>query len=174
MAHAQQRLFLAQMQNKFPRYFINPDMKILEIGSRNVNGTCRDLFNSQNYIGLDLSEGPGVDIICHAKDYVCPAGSFDVVVSCEALEHDSAWQETLMAAYRLLAPGGILIITCAGPARAEHGTRRTTPKDSPATLDHYKNISPSELLDAYSSIAFMQSEAIEGWGGKDTYFYGVK
>lgn len=176
MAHKHQREFCEQVKRQFPFHFESTHTRVLEIGSRNVNGTVRDLFATKNYTGLDLTEGKDVDVVCHVREFLSPDNHFDVVISCEALEHDREWKETLLAAYRLLKPGGLLVITCAGPNRAEHGTTRTTPRDSPATTDYYMNLSPTDILEAFGvhDKEFVNYAAAPGWDGKDTYFWGVK
>jgi hypothetical protein len=60
---------------------------VLEIGSRNVNGSVRDLFSSSSlYHGIDIAAGPGVDEVADCADYV-PDVLFDTCVSTEVLEH---------------------------------------------------------------------------------------
>jgi len=177
MSHKQQREFVEYVKRIFPYHFESTHNKVLEIGSRNVNGSCREFFGSKDYIGLDLSEGPGVDVICHAADYNGAVDSFDVIISCEALEHDRRWEDTLLSAYRMLKPGGLLVVTCAGLKRGEHGTIRTTPKDSPATTDYYRNLSCADIMSPFGQIVgdvFKQYESKEGWDGKDTYFWWIK
>ena len=52
----------------------------LEVGSYNVNGTVRDLFNGP-YVGLDMRKGPGVNVVADSYDMPFPDGRFEVVVS---------------------------------------------------------------------------------------------
>lgn len=94
---------------------------VLEIGSYNVNGSVRPLFaGCVRYVGIDLRPGRGVDVVCAAADYD-GMGAFDLVVSCETLEHDPDPALTLASAWRALAPGGQLILTAASPLRTPHG-----------------------------------------------------
>ena len=40
--------------------------KIIEVGSLNINGSLRDMvikYNPNSYAGIDLTQGPGVDMI---------------------------------------------------------------------------------------------------------------
>lgn len=93
---------------------------VLEVGSLNVNGGVRDLF-AGSFVGVDFRDGPGVDAVMdgHALDF--EDASFDVVVSTEMLEHDSAFWLSLAEAGRVLRPGGHLLLTTRGNGFAEHG-----------------------------------------------------
>jgi SAM-dependent methyltransferase len=96
----------------------------LEIGSRNYNGTVRDLFRRHfrplSYWGIDLQPGPGVDQAVDAAEYDGRA-HFDLVVCCEVLEHAADPMEIIDCAARALRPGGRLLLTCAGLLRPPHG-----------------------------------------------------
>lgn len=69
-----------------PNYFTQ--RTALEICSLNLNGSVRDFLEGCQYLGLDLDAGPDVDIVCHVEDYGGAASTVDVVISCEAMEHD--------------------------------------------------------------------------------------
>jgi hypothetical protein len=60
--------------------------RVLEFGSLDINGSVRDLFNADIYLGVDLQGGPGVDIVADAMFFDHPI-KFDCVVCCEVLEH---------------------------------------------------------------------------------------
>lgn len=95
--------------------------RILDVGSMDVNGSYRGLFEdpSWSYTGLDIEPGPNVDIFVNDRYRwkEIPRGSFDVVVSGQALEHvEFPW--VLMAEIsRVLRPGGLccLVLPSAGP-----------------------------------------------------------
>ena len=63
-------------------------LRVLEIGSLNINGTVRDYIQpfAEKYIGIDMQEGPGVDIVHDAAKFTKP-NFFDVVVCAEVFEH---------------------------------------------------------------------------------------
>ena len=42
--------------------------KILDVGSYDVNGTMKPIFEKGQYIGLDMEEGPNVDIVGVSHD----------------------------------------------------------------------------------------------------------
>ena len=58
----------------------------LEVGSFDVNGTVDSIFRGQ-YWGVDKRHGPGVDQVADGENLPFSAGSYDVVVSTETLEH---------------------------------------------------------------------------------------
>ena len=88
---------------------------VLEVGSRDVNGSIRDLFLDRRrfgkYVGVDIVEGPGVDIMASGHRLPFDDRQFGVVVILEMLEHDAAFWLTLAECWRILRPGGWLIAT---------------------------------------------------------------
>jgi SAM-dependent methyltransferase len=91
-----------------------PAGKVLEIGSRNVNGTPRGCFaDAESYVGIDAIAGAGVDEVLQAAliDTRWPAGHFDTVLCYECLEHDPTFWLTLAMIRHVLRPGGVLIVT---------------------------------------------------------------
>lgn len=147
---------------------------VLEVGSRYINGTVRILFEGCDYLGIDLSPGPCVDKVRHVADWNPHTQNlFDTVISCEALEHDKRWRESLCAMYDLLLPGGLIILTAGGTGRPEHGTARTSPSDSPATTDYYGNITEAMFWSVFNPSFFVNTYEIEDKDG-DFRFIGRK
>lgn len=91
----------------------------LEVGSLDVNGSVRSLF-SGGYTGIDMRDGPGVDIVGTADALPFVAHRFDVVVSTEMLEHDPSPWLSLAEMGRVLKTGGHLILTTRGNGFFEH------------------------------------------------------
>ncbi len=149
MAHFQQIQFLKSVKNKFPNYFSN--VNVLDCGSLDINGNNRYLFDNYQYTGIDIGHGPNVDIVCKIHEFEGDGNLYDVVVSSECFEHDQFYEKSLQNMFKLLKPGGMMLFTCATEGRPEHGTRRTSPSDSPFTSnqegwsDYYK-IHPEHLL----------------------------
>ena len=141
--HAEARQFVQRASQLFPDNFA--DCKVLEVGSLNVNGSIRDLFTDCDYTGIDLMDGPGVDAVCHLNTWNAEPESYQTVISLEAMEHDRHWKESLKRMYDLTAPRGMLLMTCAGPERAEHGTTKHDPASSPATNDWYHNLTTADI-----------------------------
>jgi SAM-dependent methyltransferase len=85
---------------------------ILDIGSRDVNGTLRAYAPpGARYIGIDLEAGPGVDVVLQDPyAYPFPDGTFDLVVSTSTFEHDKLFWLTLLQCCRVLKPDGVMYI----------------------------------------------------------------
>lgn len=64
--------------------------RVLEVGSKNYGNTFsfRDWIHADEYVGLDVESGEGVDII-HDLTEPLPEnlGVFDIVICCSVLEH---------------------------------------------------------------------------------------
>jgi SAM-dependent methyltransferase len=175
MSHPAQHNYIKYVKNKFPDQFSNK--QVVEIGSLNINGTVRIFFDNCYYVGLDVAEGKDVDVICEGQKFDAPTESFDVAISCECFEHNPEWVDTFKNMYRLVRPGGMIIMTCATTGRAEHGTTRTTPQDSPLTIglgwDYYKNLTEKDFREHFNiESMFRNFEFLSQ--NTDLYFYGIK
>lgn len=126
------------------RYATPNQIRVIEIGSRNINGTVRDLFPRAQWVGLDLSDGFCVDLVCDAAKYQ-PMIPVDLVVCCEVLEHAADWRDLIEAGVSWLVPGGRLIVTCAGPTRKAHSA---VDGGQLQPGEHYENITVAELCRA--------------------------
>ena len=177
MAHWSQYEFVKISRQFFPSHFRRT--RVLEIGSLDINGSVRDLFDECEYLGLDVAPGKGVDLVCQGQDFDAPTGSFDVVLSCEAMEHNPHWAETFLNMVRLCRPGGLVIMTCATTGRPEHGTARTSPTASPLTVElgwsYYRNLrrrnfdASNHLKATFSDYCFWTN-----WASFDLLFCGIR
>jgi len=177
MSHPQQIQYIKNLKEKFTSNFVN--VKVLEIGSLNINGSVRSLFEDCDYLGIDVGMGPGVDLVCEGQTYDAPDNIFDTVISCECFEHNPYWLETFKNMVRMCKLNGLIIFTCATTGRKEHGTTKTSPKDSPLTIekgwDYYKNLTEEDFTkvlninNMFSSFGFSVNNK-----SHDLYFWGVK
>jgi len=90
--------------------------RVLEVGSYDVNGSLRPIIESWaplEYIGVDIEEGPGVDLVCDVDDIVDRFGkeSFDIVISTELLEHVRDWKKVISNIKNVCKQNGIMLIT---------------------------------------------------------------
>ncbi len=104
------------------RTYMHKDRKyrILDIGSYDVNGSYRPLFQNPRweYEGADLQPGPNVDIILtDPYSWSLDDDSFDVIISGQAFEHIEFFWLTWGEMARVLRPGGFifLLVPSSGP-----------------------------------------------------------
>ena len=172
MAHPEQREFFESVRLRFPHMFAG--VKVLDVGSLNINGTVKDFFTNCEYIGVDLAEGPGVDLVGQGQELKFPDRHFDTVVSAECFEHNPYWLETFVNMHRMA--DGLVIFTCATEGRAEHGTSRTTPSDSPFTVewDYYRNLVEDDFIDNLDlDNMFTRWSFSTNDNSHDLYFWGL-
>ena len=119
------------------------DVKILEFGSLDINGSVRSLFTNKNitYVGVDMQAGPGVDVVADAATYDSEL-LFDIIICCEVFEHCQNWREIVVNSHRLLTPGGIFIATMAGEGRRPHSAIDENPIRE---WEYYANVGAWEL-----------------------------
>jgi hypothetical protein len=181
MSHPAQRKFCKEVKRRYRNNFRK--VNVIDIGSLNINGCNRSLFYKSNYIGVDLAPGKNVDIVSKGHEYlktiveVKPIGVstwqlLDTIISTEALEHDATYKLTLHWMYQALRPGGLLLITCAGDGRKEHGTEKYLPQDSPYTTDYYENVS-NDMFSEVLKPAMFSTYHLEQIN-TDLQFYGIK
>lgn len=95
--------------------------EVLEVGSRDINGTIRSVLPIT--IGIDFIKGEGVDRVMNVGALLDEFGAdyFDCVVSCDALEHIEDWDAAWRNIWGVLKPGGVALLTMAGPWKGRHG-----------------------------------------------------
>lgn len=179
MAHPQQLQFVKSVTSLIVKNRDFKSKKVLEIGSYDVNGSVRQFFPYVDYIGVDLIEGPGVDLICEGAKISHEDNIYDITISCECFEHNPAWAETFMNMHRMTKEGGLVIFTCATTGRAEHGTTRTSPKSSPGTQalnwDYYNNLTVDDFKEKFClNELFNEYFFLVNKLSCDLYFVGIK
>jgi cyclopropane fatty-acyl-phospholipid synthase-like methyltransferase len=152
------------------RYATAEVIDVIEIGSRDINGSIRCHFPAASWIGLDLHAGPSVDVVCDAIDYI-PEVPVDLVVIAEVFEHAANWGEILTHAAMWLKPGGQILITCAGPGREPHSAI-----DGAGLRfgEHYENITQDQLAEELHYAGFVRIEVSGNEHWKDTYAVAMK
>ena len=137
------------------RFATDAAIDVVEIGSRNINGTVRDLFPNARWYGIDLYEGPMVDEVADAATWQ-PAEPVDLVVSCEVFEHAESWRQIIANTRTMLRPGGRIVVTAAGPRRATHSGVDGGSQLHPG--EYYGNVEPLSLLETLKAAGFTQVE----------------
>lgn len=178
MAHHAQKQFIADIKHEYPEFFKN--VKVLDVGSLDINGSIREHFADYEYTGIDIGPGRNVDIVVEGQLYDADDETFDVVASCECFEHNPHWKETFLNMIRMCKSNGLIMMTCATTGRIEHGTTRSDPGSSPLTVkkgwEYYKNLTEKDFREidldydkTFKTFDFFVDEFV-----KDLYFYGIK
>lgn len=140
--HPEVMEYVKSIKEKHPNHFTG--CRVMEVGSRNINGSVREFFDGVAYIGIDTSPGPGVDWVGLAHEFPGIGEPFDTVISTECFEHDPHLNLTVRKMIDLLRPGGLFVATWASINRQEHGTTRTEAEGSPLfgpDPDYYRGVS---------------------------------
>lgn len=102
----------------FVNKYLDPDRKlrILDVGSLNQNGSYRNYFVSSHwdYEGCDIVVGPNVDFIMAPYKIDRKSGTYDVIISGQTMEHVEFFWEWIQTLYRVLKPGGLLVLIAPG------------------------------------------------------------
>ena len=134
------------------RHATDQPCSVLDIGGRNVNGSPRGLFpRADPYVTLDIEPGRDVQIVADAATWT-PDREYDVVVCTEVFEHTASWPEICGTAFKALRPGGLIILTMAGPGRTPHSAF-----DGGPTLyagEYYANVEAAHLQLVLESVGF--------------------
>jgi len=101
---------------KFKENYLDPtkQLRILDIGSKDVNGTYAPLFKEHRwtYHGADMTAGVNVDIVLD-NPYnwqKINSNSYDVVISGQTFEHIEFFWITMLQVNRILKMGGVSCI----------------------------------------------------------------
>lgn len=179
MAHAEQINFCKYVKEKLPEYFTNKS--ILDIGSLDVNGNNRYLFNNCEYFGIDIGNGNNVDFVSLGHEFKSDK-KYDVVISTECFEHDPYYDKTIKNAINnLLINGGLFLFTCATTGREVHGTISNHPYCSPLSItknqfqNYYKNLTEDDIRNVIDiNNEFISYEFDVNLNICDLYFWGIK
>ena len=120
---------------------------IYEFGSMQVSGQegfadLRPYFPGKKYIGADMSQGIGVDVILDLHNINLPSESVGTVISCDTFEHVEYPRKALSEIHRILKPNGVLILSSVMlfPIHAAPNDYwRFTPEGFKSLLSHFSS-----------------------------------
>lgn len=87
--------------------------KLLDIGCGNKPYELMFAGKITEYLGCDVVQSSlnKVDVICEATNIPLPSSNFETILSTQTIEHVADHQSLLNEAFRLLKPGGHLILS---------------------------------------------------------------
>jgi SAM-dependent methyltransferase len=105
--HKEAKEFTEFAKQLFPSYF--EEKTVLDVGSGDINGNNRYLFNKCSYFANDVIEAPNVNIVCKTKDLPFSKDTMDTIISTECFEHDPEYKASLKKIVSILKPGGLFL-----------------------------------------------------------------
>lgn len=103
--HDQSKKLMAKFAKTIPK-----GIPILDIGSKDVNGTFHQFFHDNPYTGIDIEAGDGVDIVVSEYEYPFKDNQFEYIISGSTLEHVKKPWIWIKEVARILKIGGKLCI----------------------------------------------------------------
>ncbi len=102
----------------FKDKYLDKDKKlsILDVGSIDVNGSYKTLFDNPNwsYLGMDMSGGKNVDVVSEPYHFSFKDNSFDVIACGQVLEHVEDMFSFIKEINRILKLNGV--VCCIAPS----------------------------------------------------------
>ncbi len=177
MSHIDQINFIKEFKEFYINNDFNKDINVLEVGSLDVNGNIRNLFNfCSNYVGIDLEEGPNVDMVADGANIDKLNKEFDVIISCECFEHAKNWKIIFEKMCQVSKPNSFIVISVASTGRIEHGTERSGNWQSPGNKDdYYLNLTKKDFISNFDlDNIFSNFFFFYNINSFDLYFVGIK
>lgn len=101
-----------EIGKSFVEQYVKANSSVLEVGSFNVNGGFREQSEVPiNWTGIDITSGPGVDVIL-LDPYEIPFADnfFDAVVTSSTFEHNAFFWLTFQEMVRVCKEGGVIYV----------------------------------------------------------------
>lgn len=114
--HDNNKKWLDDLKKQYPDSF--RDCKVLEVGSKDWNGSVRPWFDNCDYYGIDVERGDLVDEVVPLKNFM--SGTYDTIVSFSVLEHDAEWQKSLYNLLNLTKDGTVLFMCWGAEGNIKH------------------------------------------------------
>lgn len=158
--HKECMRFFEKVKGLYPNYF--KEVKVIDCGSYDINGSVKCLFEDSIYIGVDIRQGKNVIIVSRVQDLkFC---NVDVVISAEMLEHSKDYKKDIIKMAEMVRMGGLLAISAAGEGRPVHGMY----EGSESVYQNIKEVDFNSIKPYFDyKIEFNEVH-------KDIYFYGLK
>ena len=106
-------LLLRNIRRLMERFFSQHQQvgRVLDVGAQYCPYYPLFKDKCESYSSMDIVDTPLVDIVCNAENMLVADASYDLVLCTEVLEHCPNPQRIVDECYRVLRPGGTLIVT---------------------------------------------------------------
>lgn len=123
---------------------------IVEIGAYQVAGqesigNLREYFPGGDYVGLDMRQGPGVDLVADVETLPHANASVGAVIACNTFEHVRHFWKGFEEIHRVLRHDGALLVSCPFFFRI-HNYPEDYWRFTPAALEVLLEKYPSKIL----------------------------
>lgn len=85
-------------------------LKVLDVGSLDINGTVKPIFLSHPYVGFGPEPGKNVDVVGSSHEMPFPNEEFDVIVSTSWFGSDEMFWLCFLEMCRVVKNGGYIYI----------------------------------------------------------------
>jgi SAM-dependent methyltransferase len=137
--HYNNRLWLAELKATHPDWFTGG--RVLELGSGGADPVIRELFNNpEEYVGVDIVEGPNVDVVADAATVDFGNTRFDTVMCFSLLEHAPNWRDCLTNAVDLMKQGSVMVGCHGAEGNQHHGPEPWAIVTEQDFLDHVRTL----------------------------------
>lgn len=150
-----------------------PPLSVVEFGSCDMNGSVRDVYTASSWLGIDVQDGPGVDVVADVATWRTDQ-RFEICVCAEVFEHTPDWRAILATAFDVTTPDGVFVASCATGLRPPHSAVDGGPL---RPGEYYANVEPDEMwqaLDAQDWAQIAVTKADGYFGGDDLYIRATK
>jgi hypothetical protein len=97
---------------------------VFEVGALDVNGSPRSVvlpLAPRRYLGVDQQPGLGVDCAVPCEELWHLKNLFELVISCEMLEHAREWKKCVNVMKDACMVGGLMVVTTRSVGFPRHG-----------------------------------------------------
>lgn len=112
------RALAAQMRAQVAaRFGDRNDLAVVDVGCGGRPYEPLFARHADRYVGVDVVDGPGVDVVAMAEDLPFESESFDCAVCSQMLEHAKEPERVIAELRRVLRPGGVALVSTHGVIR---------------------------------------------------------
>lgn len=125
-------------------------LTVVDVGSKDFNGSIKPAFSSSKYIGVDIQSGKNVDVVMTDSKTIPLNNEYANVVTClSVLEHCNNPFALMGEMSRILKPNGIIIV-CTPQVWGLHDYPHDYWRINPDGMRELFNVSGINPIDIYT------------------------